>query len=238
MERGGRKSWPEDVRAKILIKSKRICAFCFYFSGDSSVKTRGQIAHVDRDSSNAELGNGAYLCKNHHDEYDMISTQSQRLSPAELNEARKQVHEFLEAGGIPSNQRELARHRNKPNRRGVSLAVYERRLPIYRATIEFVRYVVGDLSPEYRQIIQFSRDTEEALFLFDEEIAQYLTELSSRAVRLRAVMKMREAAVTYNREAGNLESWLTEETSLATWFTAQYDVTRRLLTPFLRLEKP
>jgi hypothetical protein len=229
-----RKPWPDDVRAKILIRSKRICAFCFYFD-DRSVKTRGQIAHVDRDPTNSEIDNGAYLCKNHHDEYDMKSSQSQRLTPAELKEARANVYEFLESGGLPASQKKLPRPKqSKP--RPVSLAVYERRLPIYKATIEFLRYVVGDLKPEYPKIIQFGRDTEEALFLFDEEVAQYLRELSNRSVRLHAVVKMREAAVTYNRTTGNFESWIAQETSLVEWFTDQDDEIRRRFAPFLRLE--
>jgi hypothetical protein len=92
----------------------------------------------------------------------------------------------------------------------VSLAVYERRLPIYKAAIEFIRYVVRDLKPEYPQI--------------------------RRAVRLHAVVKMREAAVTYNREVGNFEALVNEETSLAAWFTDQYDAARREFAPFLQLE--
>lgn len=229
-----RKPWPDDVREAILIKSRRICALCFHFSSDSGVKIRGQIAHVDRDSTNSELENGAYLCKNHHDEYDMKSNQSQRLNPGELKQARANLYEFVESGGPSLNRTRPSRPKHS-RPRAVSLAVYERRLPIYTATIAFIRYIVGDLKPEYSEIIKFGRATEEALFLFDEQIAQYLNELSGRAVRLHAVVKMRQAAITYNRETGNLESWLTEETSLATWFTEQYDVTRRLLMSFLRL---
>jgi hypothetical protein len=234
-KRLARKPWPKDVEARILIESRRVCAFCHYFENDNRLKMRGQIAHVDRDPSNVEPENGAYLCKEHHDEYDSVSTQSKRLNPAELKEARESLHVFFESGGSPSRTEKLTRRPKQPNRRGVSLAVYERRLPIYKVTIEFIRYVVRDLKPDYPQIIKFGHDTEEALFLFGEQIAQYLAELSKRAVRLHAVMKMREAA-TYNPQVGNFEALISEETSLAAWFTDQYDVTRREFAPFLRLE--
>ena len=230
-----RKPWPKDVEEKILIESRRVCAFCHYFENDNRVKMRGQIAHADRDPSNVEQENGAYLCKEHHDEYDSKSTQSKRLTPAELKEARDDLHVFFESGGLPSSPGKLARHPKRPSRPGVSLAVYERRLPIYKTTIEFVRYVVRDLKPDYPQIIKFGHDTEEALFLFGEQIAQYLAELSKRAVRLHAVVKMLEAA-TYNRQVGNFEALVNEETSLAAWFAEQYDVTRSEFAPFLRLE--
>ena len=114
--------------------------------------------------------------------------------------------------------------------------MYERRLPIYKITIEFIGYVVQDLKPEYPRIFKFGHDTEEALFLFDEQIAHYLRELSMQAVRLHALVKMREAAVTYSRQVGNFETLLNEEMALATWFTEQYDATRREFVPFLRLE--
>jgi hypothetical protein len=108
-------------------------------------------------------------------------------------------------------------------------------LPIYKLAIEFIRYVVSDIPPEYPRIIKFGRDTEEALFLFDEQVAEYLRELSNRAVRLHAVVKMREAA-TNQPKVGNLESLFHEETSLLTWFTEQYDEARKIFVPFLRLE--
>lgn len=122
-----RKKWPEDVRSKILTQSKRICALCFYFKGDSSEKIRGQIAHIDRQATNSTVENGTYLCKDHHDEYDVVSQQSQRLSEAELKEARARVYEYVQSGGIPLGKIKPARRR-----RGESLAVYERRLPIYK----------------------------------------------------------------------------------------------------------
>jgi hypothetical protein len=67
--------------------------------------------------------------------------------------------------------------------------------------------------------MQFGRDTEEALFLFDENIAQYLRELSNRAVRLHAVVKIRESSAF--RPVMNLQSLLYEETALVLWFTGQ-----------------
>lgn len=230
-----RTTWPKDVENRILIESRRVCALCFYFQNDSRVKMRGQIAHVDRDASNIDPENGAYLCKQHHDEYDAVSMQSKRLTLAELKEARANLYEFLRSGGLPSTDKKVARHA-KEKQRGISLAVYDRRLPIYKATIEFIRYVVQDLRPEYPRIIKFGHDTEEALFLFDEEIAQYLDELSKRAVRLRSVVKMRQAPAVMDNRYGDSESLDSEQTTLSAWFTDQYHETRRRFAPFLRLE--
>lgn len=118
-----RKDWPRDVEAQILTESRRVCAFCFYFAGDYSVKIRGQIAHIDRDPSNATVENGAYLCKDHHDEYDMTSNQSKRITPVELQEARASVHEFLQSGGSPVSGKKPDKRGSRPSKKGVSLAV-------------------------------------------------------------------------------------------------------------------
>ncbi|MGI8978116.1 MAG: hypothetical protein ACR2FY_02705 [Pirellulaceae bacterium] len=56
---------------------------------------QGQIAHVDRDRTNHQESNLAYLCLPHHDVYDSTPSQSKRLSPAELLHAKKALHEFL-----------------------------------------------------------------------------------------------------------------------------------------------
>jgi len=190
----------------------------------------GQIAHIDRNHSNASLDNGAYLCKGHHDKYDSRPSQSKRLTPDELRKARADLHEFVQLGGIPEGT--VTR---RSIRRGVALSVYERRLPIYKATVEFIRYVMGDLNPSYQRIIEFGRSTEEALFLYDGQIAQYLADISSKAVRVHATAEMIKAA-THGHRVGDFESLVRENTSLAEWFTQQYDVTRAKMAPFLRLE--
>ena len=239
MKRKGRlkrKPWPGSVRNKILIESKRICALCLYFDGDFDLKMRGQIAHIDRNPGNVEAENGAYLCKNHHDEYDIKSSQSQRLTPAELIQARLDVCSYIKSGGLPATDKNFSRPGRQRRAWGVSLAVYERRLPIYKTSIQFIRSVVRDLSPDYPEIIKFGHDTEEALFLFDERIANYLREISSQAVRLHATGKMIEA-VNQGRGAPHPESLFQDNTALADWFTKQYDVIRALFAPFLRLER-
>lgn len=199
---------------------------------------RGQIAHIDRDASNSTEENGAYLCKHHHDEYDIVAKQSVRVMPEELKEARAQVFKYISEGGLATKTLVSGTRKTSGKRSGVSLAVYERRLPIYQRTIEFIRYVLGAVNPKYPEIIKFGRETEEALFLFDEAVAAYLQELSRHAVRLQAVVKMREAATNsaYPLRTGNFEAWINEETGLVTRFTEQYDVARAKFVPFLRLE--
>ncbi len=92
-----RKRTPEQTEADVLIASRRRCALCFGFFGDLDQK-RGQIAHVDRDPSNADFDNLAYLCLPHHDEYDSKTSQSKRFTPAELIAYRKRLYERMGEG--------------------------------------------------------------------------------------------------------------------------------------------
>lgn len=83
------------VETELLVRSRRWCALCFGLSFLRGPR-KGQIAHVDRDSSNSEFGNLCWLCFEHHDEYDSQTSQSKRFTPAELRRHRDDLYQFLD----------------------------------------------------------------------------------------------------------------------------------------------
>lgn len=87
---------PKDIEAALLLGCRRRCAICFGISRDSGVK-RGQIAHLDRDSSNSGLENLAFLCLDHHDQYDSIPSQSKRFTKTEVKVFKAELEEALAA---------------------------------------------------------------------------------------------------------------------------------------------
>lgn len=89
-----RKSVPVATQIQLLVSSRRRCCLCFGLDSDDTQK-KGQIAHVDRDSSNAELDNLAFLCMPHHDEYDSIPRQTKAILPGELKHYRSKLYEHL-----------------------------------------------------------------------------------------------------------------------------------------------
>ena len=91
----GRKKIKDKVVAEVLLASRRRCAFCFGLNGDFSEK-KGQLAHIDRNNSNSEFQNLAFLCFNHHDQYDSKTSQSKGLTPAELKSYRDKLYISLE----------------------------------------------------------------------------------------------------------------------------------------------
>lgn len=132
------------------------------------------------------------------------------------------------------------RPRNKLRNRatgkpGVSLDLYDRRVPTYHKTMQFVRDVLKDLRPELKLILQFAADTDQAIFIFDENIAEYLANLFKRALRLHTLEFMRAQIQTGDGEADNFAALAREETDLAVWFSEQHGEIRARFAPFLRL---
>ncbi len=78
---------PKAVEADVLIRSRRRCCLCFFWDGDDFTKN-GQIAHIDRDSSNASADNLVYLCLEHHNQYDSRQSQAKNVTEKEVRHAR------------------------------------------------------------------------------------------------------------------------------------------------------
>ena len=89
------------AEASVLIKSRRVCCVCYAVLGDGTPKA-GQVAHLDRDSSNSIEENLAWLCLFCHSAYDSKSLQSKGYQPAEVKAYRKLVHDAVAAGLLPS----------------------------------------------------------------------------------------------------------------------------------------
>jgi hypothetical protein len=155
--------------------------------------------------------------------------------PEELRFHQAELLTYLSAAPWPDTSSAIAprgRRQKRGKRDGVSLDVYDRRAPIYRTTNQFVRTVLKDLQPETQEILKFAADTDEALFLFDDGIAEYLAEIFKRALRLHAVAATLENQGYDERTAGLQD----EELTLADWFSKQFEEIRTRFAPFLRLQ--
>jgi hypothetical protein len=58
---------------------------------------KGQIAHVDQDRSNNKEENLAFLCLEHHDEYDTKPSQSKNLTEREVKHYRDLLYRRIES---------------------------------------------------------------------------------------------------------------------------------------------
>jgi hypothetical protein len=82
---------PRSTQTRVIMASRRRCCICYGLERDDARK-RGQIAHLDGDPSNNEYENLAYLCLDHHDEYDGGTSQSKGLSYEEVREYRRELY--------------------------------------------------------------------------------------------------------------------------------------------------
>jgi hypothetical protein len=70
--------------------------------GDTQEK-KGQIAHLDHRRSNALQDNLAWLCFDHHSEYDSTTSQHKNYTIGEVKEARRALYKWVEKGmPVPS----------------------------------------------------------------------------------------------------------------------------------------
>ncbi|MDP2984494.1 MAG: hypothetical protein Q8O92_14340 [Candidatus Latescibacter sp.] len=85
-----RKKIPNSTQAEVLVQSRRRCCLCFGLNRDDAFKN-GQIAHLDRDINNNSIENLAFLCLEHHNEYDSRTSQSKGLVRAEIERYREEL---------------------------------------------------------------------------------------------------------------------------------------------------
>lgn len=92
-ERSGAKrtAVPQAIQEQVLISSRRRCCVCAFLNGDHRER-KGQIAHLDGDSSNSTLDNLVWLCLEHHDELDSRTSQRKGLSSHEVRRHRDTLY--------------------------------------------------------------------------------------------------------------------------------------------------
>ena len=90
-----RKAISESVQTRVLLSSRRRCCLCFWLKGDDEVK-KGQLAHLDGDHANSIEDNLAFLCLEHHDEYDGTPSVSKGLREREVRQWRNELYKEME----------------------------------------------------------------------------------------------------------------------------------------------
>jgi hypothetical protein len=90
-----RKKIPQNKQDEIITLSGRKCCLCFGINSDLSPK-KGQIAHLDQNPENNDIDNLAWLCLDHHDEYDGRTSQSKGLTIGEVKQYRARLYQIVE----------------------------------------------------------------------------------------------------------------------------------------------
>lgn len=85
-----RRKISQEIQDAVLIQSRRRCCICFGLNRDTSLKS-GQIAHLDHDNQNDSPDNLAFLCFDHHDEYDSQTRQRKNFTIKEVKNYRSEL---------------------------------------------------------------------------------------------------------------------------------------------------
>ena len=85
---------PPDTEVQVFAKSGRRCCLCWGLHRTHQV-VQGQIVHLDHDRTNSELKNLAFLCMQHHDQYDSKTSQSKGFSELEVKNYRDKLYAAL-----------------------------------------------------------------------------------------------------------------------------------------------
>jgi hypothetical protein len=228
---GKRKKVEPTTTMDVLVRSRRRCALCFGLSRDVGIKL-GQIAHLDGDPSNNDTGNLCFLCFEHHELYDATTSQAKGFTDLEVKKYREELDSFFGSqefwpglGQTPS--------RSSGRRRGIELEIYDRRIEIYRSLRRLLISILTDPRVKIDDLRSFAEETDEALFLFDEEVARYLDQVYQRAVELRAVGQRLSHPETLVEQ--ELHALAQEDSKLLNWISSQFTESRTLFRRYLTL---
>jgi len=209
---------------EVLLQSRRRCAICFGYNSDTRLKP-GQVAHIDRDNTNAALENLVFLCLVHHDQYDSKTSQSKGITLGEVKHFRDELYKYIQKEHNIAWADYPMRDSSKDSERTfLSTELYDRKIQAYRTVRKFLGVVFAEGTVTTQQLLSFANDTDEVIFLFDRELAEYLKRLYKKAARLSATDK--RLANQY-LPIGEERSKLAEENAeILMWLTDQFDVVR------------
>ena len=111
----------------------------------------------------------------------------------------------------------------------LSIELYDRRLRIYRAAKELIGRIVADAAIEMAAVRQFSADTEEGAFLFDEGVSEFLSELYKRGIWLATLTEILKREHPGEKRGHHVD----KQMELVLWFNEQFAELRSRMAPFL-----
>lgn len=217
----------------MLIASRRRCAICYGLVGDYGEK-KGQIAHIDRNPANSVDTNLVFLCLPHHDKYDSKTSQSKGYIAQEVWHYRAELYKFVKKAP-PESWQSSTRPRIGPTAAQgqiASIEMYEKRIQVYRTAKGFIAKIVREANPQFDDLLSFIQGVDEATFLFDEAVYEYLNELYRKAVRLRYI----HGELQRQKASTPVVDFASEESDILVWFTDQFSKLKSHLVPYFQWE--
>lgn len=107
----------------------------------------------------------------------------------------------------------------KTNRNKFRLVLYDRKLKVFEGLTTLLQHIVRQNTATGEQVQQYKMATIEAIFLFDEDIVNYLNEVKSKVHKLQTVNKITETNSTKDKDSP--PKVIEEQLDLLDWFNKQ-----------------
>lgn len=119
------------------------------------------------------------------------------------------------------------------NKNKLKLDRFDRRFEVHEAAMTFAASIVADGDMTVAAFTDFSVKSRGARFLLDEEIADYMKELGTTAIKLRGVLRsLKNPSITDHQRA----QYADRIGEITKWFEQQLDVIPERFAPFLSVK--
>jgi hypothetical protein len=113
------------------------------------------------------------------------------------------------------------------------LDLYDKRYPVYTATLDYIAFVVREGKMTHEAIFTFIRESQDKDFLFGTEIKEYIEELRKNGADLRAFGKK----ISHLSDGEEKSQLIDKECEMLTWFGNQFEVAKILFGNYLKIDK-
>ena len=113
------------------------------------------------------------------------------------------------------------------------LDLYDKRYPVYLATMQYLSSIVQNADITNDDLIKFLRNSKDKEFLFGKDVQEYLEQLYNKGGRLRYLVKKLEIEPV-GEKRGKL---VDEEMDLVEWFSKQFKESEKHFGKYLKIDK-
>lgn len=171
----------------------------------------------------AEYSTHAVLLRRHDGEETFTASSEEQAVIQQEKQAIQMINH-----AVNSEQSKLQDRTEK-----LSPEVYDRKMAVYRTTRAFLSVIGTKAAINTDEILAFGRDTDEALFMFDQEVADYLRELQTQAGKLYGTGRLLDNPAL---PIGDRRTDLAQANSESlVWFIAQFQIMRTLFRKHIAL---
>src|ERR1039457_331739 len=119
-------------------------------------------------------------------------------------------------------------------RQTLRASLYEMRLKVFLATMEFLAHFAIEMRVEIPDVQKLLRETNEAEFLFEADVVDFVSEVRKKALEHRAKAR----GMDDSREAERRQGLLEDVTQIENWLSSDaFELGKKRFLPYLRFSE-